>query len=317
MDKLRAYQKINNSFKKSLVFHFGTGNGFYSEYNNMLLCMLYCLKYKIRFVLYSKDAYFTFGNGISEFFIPFCTEVTSNFHHKFNKRDIPFTNETDLKSKLKQKIAITNIYLYKLFTGNYITSDFYYEYRTFWFAETYFDIPELGIKGNAQTALGQLAKIIYNFNDKYRDDIILYKNKIKLPTSSYVGFHIRGGDKIIERELISIDHYISKMESITDIRNAFVMTDDYKIYIDLINKYPNWQFYTLTKESEQGYNNSSFMKESYESRKNNIIKMFASIEYLRESKYIVGTYSANPGMFLGMIEGAKMHGIDYDKWLIL
>ena len=48
-----------------------------------------------------------------------------------------------------------------------------------------------------------------------------------------------------------------------------------------------------------------------------MIKLFASMEILRKSNYFVGTYSANPGMFLGMcMEKDKTFGVDLDKWQI-
>ena len=59
----KKYFEINNSFSQKLVYHLGSEAGFFSEYNNMILAMLYCLKHKIKFVLYSKDANFGFEKG--------------------------------------------------------------------------------------------------------------------------------------------------------------------------------------------------------------------------------------------------------------
>jgi len=57
------YQKLNDSFKPTLVFHLGVEAGFFSEFNNMVLAMLYCLHHAIRFVLYSDNANFKVGKG--------------------------------------------------------------------------------------------------------------------------------------------------------------------------------------------------------------------------------------------------------------
>ena len=58
MIELEQYNRINSSFKKKLIFHLGAEGGFYSEFNNMISAILYCLKYKYKFILYSKDANF-------------------------------------------------------------------------------------------------------------------------------------------------------------------------------------------------------------------------------------------------------------------
>ena len=38
-----AYRKVNEKFESVLVFHVGESAGFFSEYNCMILVMLYCL----------------------------------------------------------------------------------------------------------------------------------------------------------------------------------------------------------------------------------------------------------------------------------
>jgi hypothetical protein len=45
--------------------------------------------------------------------------------------------------------------------------------------------------------------------------------------------------------------------------------------------------------------------------------MFSSIRIILQSVLFVGTYSSNPGMFVGMQLDNKMIGMDFDRWLIL
>lgn len=47
------YKEVNESFKKVLIFKIGINSGFFSEYNNMILAMLYCLENRIQFKLSS------------------------------------------------------------------------------------------------------------------------------------------------------------------------------------------------------------------------------------------------------------------------
>lgn len=72
-----AYQKVNEKFESVLVFHVGESAGFFSEYNCMILVMLYCLQHKIQFKLYSRDANFGYEKGWTDFFESFCKEEDS------------------------------------------------------------------------------------------------------------------------------------------------------------------------------------------------------------------------------------------------
>ena len=63
LDLLSTYQKINSSFKKKLVYKFDYNENFYSEFNNMVLTMLYCLEHEIQFSLYSQDGIFSIQNA--------------------------------------------------------------------------------------------------------------------------------------------------------------------------------------------------------------------------------------------------------------
>lgn len=80
------YDSINNSYKKTLVYHLGVDAGFFSEYCNMLYAISYCLLHKIRFTLYSVDANFGKERGWQDYFQPFFYEVSDDFHHTMNYR---------------------------------------------------------------------------------------------------------------------------------------------------------------------------------------------------------------------------------------
>ena len=60
---IHAYRRLNDSFSPEFVYHLGCEAGFFSEYNNMILGMLYCLRKRIRFSLYSSDANFAYLKG--------------------------------------------------------------------------------------------------------------------------------------------------------------------------------------------------------------------------------------------------------------
>ena len=142
MDLIKRYQQLNESYHRKLIHHFGTGNGFYSELNSLLFSTLFCLQNKLRLELYSKDATFTFGNGWTEYFEPFCPEFKNDYIGKRISRDY-INNHRD------KHIC----YLYKIFTKNDILNDIYWYCRSGWFEHSHFCIPELGIDGDIRQAM--------------------------------------------------------------------------------------------------------------------------------------------------------------------
>ena len=42
------YQALNRTFRKELIFHLGSDAGFYSEFNNMILAIIYCAEFNLQ-----------------------------------------------------------------------------------------------------------------------------------------------------------------------------------------------------------------------------------------------------------------------------
>ena len=305
MDNIERYRQLNESYPCKLIHHFGTGNGFFSELNSLLFSTLFCLQNKLRLELYSKDSYFTFGNGWTEFFKPFCPEFKNDFIGKRISRDY-------INNHRNKHIC----YLYKLFTRNDILNDIYWFCRTNWFEYSQFNIPELGINGDIRQAMKIIIPIVYRFNDKYNNIIEEFVKEMNLP-KNYISLHIRGGDKIRERKLITPQDYLNKAKSYSTCHHVFVATDDYRIFEELSRNNPDYCFYTSTSPEEKGYNQNTIIESSKESIRHNLVEMFASIHIFLQSDLFIGTYSSNPGMFVGMLIDDRMIGMDYDKWLII
>ena len=168
MNDFELYKQLNESYNRKLIHHFGTGNGFYSELNSLLFSTLFCLQNKLRLELYSKDAAFTFGNGWTEYFKPFCPEFENDYIGKRISRDY-------INNHRNKHIC----YLYKIFTRNDILNDIYWYCRSGWFEHSHFDIPELGIDGDIRQAMKVIIPIVYRFNDKYTAIIEKFINTFK------------------------------------------------------------------------------------------------------------------------------------------
>lgn len=73
-DWLCRFRRLNERHEKQLLFRLGSQAGFFSEINNMLLAVLYCLRGNIRFVLSSKGGTFGVRNGWTDYFAPIFEE---------------------------------------------------------------------------------------------------------------------------------------------------------------------------------------------------------------------------------------------------
>ncbi len=309
------YNKLNESFDEECVFRVGISQGFFSEINNMIFAMLYCLDHKIKFVLYSDDANFSNNKGWEEFFLPFCDQVHESFHKKYN-----FKIRTEIPFK-KNSIRMLYVIIYKWFHGiDFLTYDVFDSFfNTPYLKVNDFHIEPLEISGKASEASRNLVDMVWRFNPSTAQDIEKIIESLNLP-SKYVAMHIRGGDKIIEKymhgDLLDIDVYIKKIEKINkDVKNIFVFTDDYLNIEKLKIKRPQWNVFTLCEKDEHGYFNHEFNLLSWDKRKKQLLKLFANIEIIARSDIFFGTATANPYLFLALkMDSIKMCKVDCNKY---
>jgi hypothetical protein len=314
---IKRYNKLNNSFKRTLVFHVGAGAGFFSEYNCMILAILYCLKHKIRFVLYSKDANFGYKDGWNDFFEPFCEQTTCFIHKHLNVR--LFTTRKQhgfIKWRLKGILLQNLARLIKIFAPfSYFTQDLWSNFFNTKMLDEEYDIPELDIKGDFVHACKRLVELTWNYNSSTKEDIINRMNRCFLP-NKYISCHIRGGDKITEWQLVPLVDYVNVIKQY-DSTDVFVLTDDYRIVQQLQNEYAQWSWHTLCKKSEKGYFNSQFTKTDKMLKKNALLDLFTSIEIMNKSALFIGTKTSNPSIFMSIYNPDITKGVDCDNNLFM
>jgi hypothetical protein len=291
MDKLAAYHKLNNTFQKKYIFNFGSEGGFYSEFNNMVFAMVYCLKYRYQFILYSGNSKFKTQKGWEDFFEPFCESVNSQFHKKFNKR---------LTAKKIKPKHYFQWYLFKIFNKDtFLTYELFSLFYNGVFEKESFDFPELGLKGNLRDVSRELVKMIYRFNTDTGKEVQQIITTLSLPPE-YTSLNIRRGDKDTEFNFVPASSYVEKLMELSAIKDVFILTDDYTVIEELEKQYPGIHFYTLVNKEERGYVHTDFINASESKKKDDLVKLFASIEIMSTSGLAIGTYTTNPGLFLGM-----------------
>lgn len=303
----KNYKLLNTSFEKKITFHLGAEAGFFSEFNNMVLAMIYCLENNIRFSLYSKRANFALSNGWADFFTPFCKERTFFLHSRYNRRTYQMRNAKTLPPKVL-----------KLLSGDdYLTQDIWDHMRTPDFSNKKFTIPDLDLYDAALLeATQKIIEMIWKYNSSSNKVIEEYKDSINLP-GHYISIHIRAGDKIKEINTYNIHEYMAKATELSPNKSAFILTDNYLVFEELRELYKDWNFHTLCHPQERGYVHSEFVKLDKHQRYLQHLKLFASLDICAASEKFIGTYSSNPGMFMGMRIGEEnCIGIDYDSWVL-
>lgn len=238
--------------------------------------------------------------------------MTNNFHQKYNFRDYDFFQKR-LSGKDRIKIKVYK-FIHKI---DYFTQDLWLSIRNRDHEKKIYNIPEIGIVNNSlRETCRKLVFLTWQYNI---DTATVIKSKIeslKLP-QEYLGFHIRRGDKHIEQDLIGISSYLNKAEAISNTKDAFILTDDYKVITETKKLYPEWNIYTLCKESETGYEHAQFKKKNKSVIKEAHLNLFASTDILSCSEYFVGTFGSNPGMFLGLkmdIQNSLSIDINWQIW---
>ena len=304
---LTQYRELNNSFKRTLVFHLGADGGFFSEFNNMLLAMLYCLKHEIRFVLYTRHANFRIHSGWTDFFLPFCDETLHDSHRTLNAR------YPRRRTPLHHQLTIAHFK--KSQNIDFLTCELWNHFRSPAFAQQKFSFPNtppLDLLAAAQ----RLIQMIWRYNPETSAAVAKLSESIDLP-KDYLGLHIRSGDKHIETPLLAASQYIEKAQSLSSLRHFFLSTDNYAIVEEARRHYPHLTFETLCTPEETGYIHADYLKLPAPIRHSHLLNLFASIERLASSQHFIGTFSSNPGMYLGMrMNPNQVHSALGDAWKI-
>lgn len=303
---IENYNKLNNSFGKTLVFRVGIESGFFSEINHMMMAVLFCMQNKIKFVLSSKENNFAYQKGWDDYFLPFCEESRNDLHLKYNARShqIKSTIPTLIKLKLIRRYLKID----------YLTQDIWPYIKDSKFHNETFKFPTLNIDGDFLSAMHILAKNIWQYQPQISAIIDAKLGNLNLPLS-YLGIHIRSGD--IEKKNYAINSYIDLAKSLSTNKNIFVATDNYSSITKIEESFPEYKIYTFCEPTETGFNEGAYNSQSKKSKKDTLINLLTDTEGLYRSETFVGTLSSNVGTFVGMRRKAKLwYGIDANEWRI-
>lgn len=299
-----SYRKVNESFRRKMVYHVGVDCGFFVEIQYMVNAMLYCLGHRIRFQIYSDDANFSTNTGWTEFFLPFCEEVHEAFHHRYNFHRPPTWRQI-LRLCNSQKSLGPIIWKLKMITkhlvGRLISFLTYGEY-IFMSQDVpsipiqHYYISELGIDGDYTSTFALLSRMIWNLQPDILYQEKVYMSGLSLPPV-YAGIQIRGGDKITETRLVDGKAIIQKLNP-REGECVFILTDDYRQYLKAKADFPKLRLLTLCKPEENGYDHRRFCQEDPQSKKEAITRLIISVDFLLKSHSFAGSIITGPSVFI-------------------
>ena len=284
--------------KQKLLYQIAPCCGFYSNYNNMVLAILYCQKHNIEFCLCSKHSNIAYKKGWQDYFLPFCEETDNRYDTMYCGRFRPWPRKKDWP---KLAIYKTHLWLHNI---NLLKPD------VFWEAHRQPLYP--GIVDDCRA----IDRRIYRFNESTKREIEKYASTINL-SKPFVSMHIRRGDKVQEAQNTPLDRYFEEATKQTDIRRCFIFSDDYSVIEEAKAKYPEWDIFTITKTEDTGYRHCEFASSSKEVRRERLVYMFANVEIMAKAEYFFGTLSSNIGMYMywRMPDGHCI-GVDFKEWRI-
>jgi len=311
------YLKFGKFIKpKNLIWIF-TERGFGSEILWLLVAILYAEKNNLNFKLCSVHSNITTKNGWTDYFNPFCEEINANFL----KNNFYFWQSDITTQRKKQEYSkIANSHLGK---SNIYTHDIWFKiYNNNFFNQTFNSTKYNFNNTNGIKALSKIFFKIWQYNPEIDNYIKKSINTFEFKDKEYIVFHIRRGDKIQgaskEVDIVQTSSFVELYTNkLSKYKNIFVITDDYKVYEELVTKLPNNIIKTFCNKDEAGYVNANFSNLDKNIRFNKIKNLLLQIEISKNSNYFVGTYSTNLSKIINIYrENINCTGIDWEFKII-
>ena len=158
--------------------------------------------------------------------------------------------------------------------------------------------------------LKRMARDLLTYNGDTQEKILTRIRSAALERTLFdVGVHIRSGDKITtgEMKVIPIQSYVNALQSFSKRLgkpnlSVFVMTDNMKLYSDLVKASPpNWKFVTLQQSSRytsNGHDQFTFNTLPSNERMEHFYQFLTELHILQNTPNLVVTYSSYIGRFL-------------------
>lgn len=297
------YDRINKKFETKLVFRLGSDSGFFSEINNMVLAMIYCIENSMQFQLCSKNASYS-SDGWLDFFEPFTVHLADKFNLKFNWRAYRFPAfDGAFLDQVMRKRGIENTLLTQHIWDQLRDEAFYPFDR---------QITTPYTEGRLGEVASNIVEIIWRLNSRTKMKVDELLSSIEIP-KNYVAMHIRRGDKNSEYVYTQISTYFEELDGIAQAKNLpiFIGSDDHTVLKEIKDTYPEKKIFHFHFPDNLGFSMNKFSKNSKKGKYDQIIRLLADIELMGKSDVFIGTPSSNVGLFIAVLRCWKQtYGFD-------
>lgn len=294
---------MGNNKVESIVYYSLTQRGFYSEVMNLILAKIYCEKNSLRLIVNTRNWNSRYEKGWEDYFEEtFETTndlISSQCYVDGIKHKLSFGSF--LKKPLMELLHLghcTINYGFKFLTGHGLSEDVFFKMRSEGFLSSLEDC-----RLDIQYALTDS----YVYNDELKAEIQRGKKKIGILGESYIGVHIRRGDKIATKEMenIKIEKYITAIKTKEGVSKVvYIATDDINV-VETIRAGlgDSYKVFHNTLLSSSGYDSDKYNKEDLEYRYSETKLAILDVDILLNSEYFIGTYSSNLSRIIPCFKG--------------
>jgi hypothetical protein len=285
-------------FPKELLIWQLTDRGLGSEITTMILAQLYCLDSGINFSLCSRYWNAAYQTGWTDYFIPFCEEISTpqlKLSYLFKSGGglntlTRYRKKVLLALRMRQRILLNYDIWAQIWNAAFVAREF--------------QLPALGKYDiDCLTACQALLDRAWKFNARTNASVQAIREGLGLVDGTYFTLHIRRGDKRHEAKPTEVSEYMAKVEEVNrpHFSKCFVMTDDYRIVMELQKDYPRLGIVSLCKPEDRGHVQGAFNARSAEARRDSMLRLLAELAIAKDAAFYVGTFSSSLGRLVAML----------------
>jgi len=191
---LGYYRAVNEARRECLVYHLGR-RGFCAELTSVALAMAYAWHHDLQLVLDSSEFAYRFRDGWSDYFQPFCSDVSEVPADRIRER-----------FRFEDRRHFQNL---RAFAP-----------ETFGFGVLRFD--------DLQPRIGNFTRLMFQLGYESECAVRRLRERLRLPRD-YIAIHVRRGDKVGDEDVsYPVERYFAKLEQLGGLGRStvFVLSDD-------------------------------------------------------------------------------------------
>jgi hypothetical protein len=237
---------------------------------------------------------FVTNSGYTDYFKPFCGEVSGLLLQFLNRSPLPYSGKLPF---------IKGLAAAWLRVATRPQTD-YFAFEKIKSAEVV-AAPLFDVGMSWALKRRSLMRALWEYNDQTSEEVDAIKARISLPPQ-YLSMCIRRGDKSIEFQYVALERYQEAVASVDlGLRTIFLTTDDFDVVRNVVDVFSGFDVITLTERSSKGYVHSEFKSLSSKERRYQTLRFFAQFEYLRNGELVIVSKTTNVSHITNVFRGGE------------